>query len=317
MSALFGSFKAERSPYSYRPTNSLIHPRLIASPFLMRVKGLQTFFQQSPKLRPTSGFSIAHVDEANDISELRCLKEGLLLRKSDIGESGRKTHLRAWREFWVVLAGSQLLLFKEVSAMRMRQRMKNCESVPAPKPYSIISVANVVAVLDSEYTKHINVFRLVTSDGRQYLFRSHNADDMSEWLAKINFTAAYKSTDVLPRGVPPQAFLSWRNALPHIHSFDFEHNDDDFLRQKVIKSKLAQLDVQCKMVENRLNNDLHLYKQLGVMVVFTKATRDRILGAIERIKGRLRRSYLDMQRLICYRDILMLDLEDTQLNLTS
>ncbi|KAJ9061238.1 hypothetical protein DSO57_1022454 [Entomophthora muscae] len=298
---------------SYRPSpfeisEGVFTDSFLKAPFKIRVKGLQPFYQASPQLRPTSGISITHIDEAADISELRCFKEGLLLRKSDINEYGTKTHLRAWREFWVVLAGSQLVLFKEVSAMRTRQGMKDSESFPAPRPYSVISLSNAFAVLDCEYTKHINSFRFVASDGRQYLFRASTKHDMMEWISKLNFTAAYKTNDVLPRGLGSHS-IKKQNALPRIKSFDFEESGEEGARTKAILSAVSRLEDQIKAAEAKVNDIIHLCRQLKIMIVFSRATRDRASLAIDNLKSQSRRAYLELQRFQCYRDILIQDLE--------
>lgn len=314
IASLMGSFLPDKIPFSYISSQNVFADSSLKSPFTMRVKGLTSFFQQPQMSRPVSGFSISHVDEINDITELRCLKEGLILRKSDINEVGRKAHLRVWREFWAVLAGSQLVLFKEVSVMRMRQRLKS-DALPVPKPYSITSVANVIAVVDHEYTKHANVFRFSTSDGRQYLFRAESKQDMEEWMAKINFTAAFKSSDVLPRGVSSQVFDTWRQGLPQIKNFDFEVDDQEALRGRVIRLRITHLDKQIQIFLQRIESEKLLLHQLSIMVVLTKSAHDCALLAIDRIRLRLRRKYLALQRFNCYREILLQDLALATLSL--
>ncbi|KAI0244824.1 hypothetical protein L0F63_001519 [Massospora cicadina] len=300
VSTLFGSFRPERSPFTYRSAQNGFLGSLLKSPFKMWVRGLQPFYQSSTKSRPTSGFSITFIDEAADISELRCLKEGLLLRKSDVNGSGRKAHLRAWREYWVVLAGSQLVLFKE-----------NKDTFPAPRPYSVTSVANVIAVLDLEYKRHPHAFRFVTSDGRQYLFRADSDRDMLEWVAMINFAAAYKSVDLLPRGVTPHEATAKPAALPSV-KFDFEEDAEEQLRRAVILTKLSQLDRQLQASQARLDDLLQLCNQLRVMVTLTRATRDHLRLVIENLKSRTRQAHIDQQRIQCYREILHQDLAFSQ-----
>ncbi|KAI9297478.1 hypothetical protein K502DRAFT_323279 [Neoconidiobolus thromboides FSU 785] len=307
VASILGSIVPERSPYTYRSSQNVFSDALIKNPFKIKVRGIQPHFQHKVKARPVSGFSIQYLDESADISELQCLKEGLLLRKSDLNEAGHKTHLRSWREFWVVLAGSQLVLFKEVSTMRTRSEHLDSTS-PAPQPYSITSVANSIVVLDREYTKHPHVFRFVTSDGRQYLFRCESKGDMTEWMTKINFTAAFKSANVLPRGVSSKAFNMWKKSLPQLDSFDFEDNNDEELRSKVIKENVSLLDKQIQNIQERIDGDLLLLKQMGIMVAFTKSTKERAKGAGHNIQFRLKSYYLELQKAQCYKEILERDL---------
>jgi len=61
--------------------------------------------------------------------------------------------------------------------------------------------ADSIAVYESTYTKHPHVFRLVGVKGYQYLFQAESESEMNDWIAKINYAAAFKTSGIKMRGV--------------------------------------------------------------------------------------------------------------------
>lgn len=305
VSALFGSFRPDKLPFSFcSPLH--MHNKNSHAPFNLQVKGLLNNFHQNFKEGPTSGFSYSSIDDVSDITELKCHSEGFVLRKSDINDSGRKTHLRTWREFWAVLSGSQLLLFKEVSFMRLRQHVQDQPFI-APKPYSVTSISNGISLIDHEYTKHDNVFRFITSDERQYLFRVESQEAKLEWMSKINFMASFSSISICPR----KSFCSIYGTESPLNIGSDTGNNEVSNTQK-LNNAISLLNAPIQKLQNKIDDDLKLLYQIGIMVVFTKHTRDRVLYNISRIKFRLRQNHLELQRLLCYQENLL-----TYLNFSS
>lgn len=97
---------------------------------------------------------------SGDVFTLRVTKVGVLSRKDDILEGGRKAMNRKWKEWSVLLTGSQLLLYRDAScAVTIRAHadaVKGDMSLPRsfiPKPDELLSVKDAVAVFDKSYTK--------------------------------------------------------------------------------------------------------------------------------------------------------------------
>lgn len=67
-------------------------------------------------------------------------------------------------------------------------------SSPVLRPVQIISLTNTVSIYDESYTKYPHVFRLLTGDGQQFLFRAKDDEDLDDWMAKINYAATSKTT---------------------------------------------------------------------------------------------------------------------------
>ncbi|GAA6032196.1 hypothetical protein JCM8097_007120 [Rhodosporidiobolus ruineniae] len=176
-------------------------------------------------LAPTvsNGTFIADPPKRKDkatVSSLKITKTGLLSRKEDLAEGGKKAASRKWKGWSVVLTGSQLLFFKDphfAASLQHALDAAAAASEPRPddnhvlvfsiqtpfKPDAVLSLANSAAVYDSSYSKYRNVFRLVAPAGRQYLFQAHDADNLNSWLHAINYAAAFKSANVRIRPLVP------------------------------------------------------------------------------------------------------------------
>lgn len=129
--------------------------RYLASPwFGMTVAGgpgpmFQSSLGSLPPLPPASG----------GVFVVKVSKVGLLLRKEDIIEGGRRALSRKWREWCVLLTGSQLLFFRDTtwaSTIQAQAQRTNGQVLPQtslPQPDEMLSVRDTIAVFDKSYTK--------------------------------------------------------------------------------------------------------------------------------------------------------------------
>jgi hypothetical protein len=89
-----------------------------------------------------------------DARTLTVTKSGVLVRKDDSIEGGRRASNRKWRECAVVLTGSQLLFFRDSSWIN---EVLGGEGGEAPasllRPDEVLSVRGAVAVYDRDYMK--------------------------------------------------------------------------------------------------------------------------------------------------------------------
>ncbi|KAJ3556939.1 hypothetical protein NM688_g1749 [Phlebia brevispora] len=134
-----------------------------------------------------------------DVAVLRVTKVGTMLRKEGIPD-GRKANNRKWREWAVLLTGSQLLWSRDPAwANVVRTHMETPKSeLPAPrnlvpKPDELVSVKDAVAVYDRSYTRYPNTFRLHMPEGRHFLLQVKDEKEMNEWVACINYASAFKT----------------------------------------------------------------------------------------------------------------------------
>lgn len=150
-------------------------------------------------------------------------KVAVLNRKDDLLEGGKKPLNRKWRPYSVALTRSQLLLFRDLSWSSTLLSWNNPpKKPPIPsisfKPDEIISLNDVLAILDRSYSKvsyfvlhfssphlsvpqHSNTFRFATRDGRCILFQATGEKEMNEWISRINYASAFKSTGIAMRSL--------------------------------------------------------------------------------------------------------------------
>ena len=103
-------------------------------------------------------------------SVIKVTKVGLMLRKEDIVEGGRRAMNRKWREWCVVLTGSQLLFLRELSFASTLQTQGDTtdgqvvlSQASLPQPDEMLSVRDTVAVYDKTYDK-VRALCIITSN---------------------------------------------------------------------------------------------------------------------------------------------------------
>ncbi|KAI5122596.1 hypothetical protein M0805_004811 [Coniferiporia weirii] len=181
--------------------------RISAMPFFsMTVTGapgpILTNFA-SPAFSELEGFA--------EYSSLRVTKVGLLNRKEDLLDGNRRATNRKWKEWSVILTGSQLLFFRDsgvaLGLIAQAQSPTENEMLPAQlsyfRPDELLSVKDAIAVYDSSYDKHENVLRLVMPSGRQFLLQAESELQRNEWIAHINYASAFKTAGIRMRPVSP------------------------------------------------------------------------------------------------------------------
>lgn len=94
---------------------------------------------------------------------LKVTKVGVLNRKEDTLEGGKKAFNRKWRPWSVLLTGSQLLFFRDPiwanSLLAQAQSLQEqilFPHTPLFRPDELLSVRDAVAVFDSSYTRVSN-----------------------------------------------------------------------------------------------------------------------------------------------------------------
>ncbi|KAF9068070.1 hypothetical protein BDP27DRAFT_1224844 [Rhodocollybia butyracea] len=231
------------NPYSYEGTggswNEEELQQAFASPNIIEIGSLDSakvspapFFSAGGSASGPFGSFGSVGTPGSESWSLKVTKLGLLNRKDDMLEGGRKGSNRKWKTFSVLLTGSQLLFVRDptwASTFLGQNETVGHGYFPQTamfKPDEVISVKNAIAVYDRSYLKHDNIFRLVLADSRQFLFGTENHSEMNEWISRINYASAFKSAGVRMRPVG----MSGRDvqltgvaaATSHLH--DLQHN---------------------------------------------------------------------------------------------
>ncbi|KZT40064.1 hypothetical protein SISSUDRAFT_983756 [Sistotremastrum suecicum HHB10207 ss-3] len=139
---------------------------------------------------------------------LKVTKCGLLNRKEDVSEGGKRATARKWREWSVILTGSQLLFFRDPNwaTTLLAQAGSPNGQVLFPhttllKPDELLSVNDSIALYDVSYTKYSNTLRFVMANGRQFLLQAGSEVEMNDWIHKINYASTFRTVGVRIRSL--------------------------------------------------------------------------------------------------------------------
>ncbi|KAJ1883996.1 hypothetical protein LPJ66_010823 [Kickxella alabastrina] len=252
----------------------------------IRVSSLKSHVKRRPSLRegrPLSGIVWPQPTASTpteSLTQLRVDMAGLVSRKIERQDNGRRALMRRWKDTYLVLSGSRLYFFRPESAA-------NHSAHAAQAIQAIVPLRHGVAIVDSKYKKYPHVFRVMADDGSLILIKAANDDAVAEWMARINCAAAFKTMDLARREKP---------IIP------------DPARARLLEEHLTALDAQLSEIDDGLERSLRLFKQLAAMVPLTKAGRTKIVVFADQVRNKLAEIYLSEQRLTCYKDVLHLDL---------
>lgn len=128
-------------------------------------------------------------DEKPSQSELAIGVDGVkmlghLSRKPTKEAGNKKAHSRVWKQFFVVLKGTDLMFYS--NEKEARNRSTNAQ---------IISTTGSGASVASDYSKKKNVLRLVLASGAEYLLQADSVNDMTTWIQSIGSVTTTKDDE--------------------------------------------------------------------------------------------------------------------------
>ncbi|CAG8545631.1 22260_t:CDS:2, partial [Gigaspora rosea] len=289
------------NPYSYMGTLPALDiadlHRAFSAPHTIRITGVQNR-RKNHSLKGISGPFQSTNEDGTFL--LKITKSGKLGRKVDLIDGKKKTGLRSWRIYGVILSGSQLMFFKD-------------ENV-------ILMTADSVAVYDKNYEKYKNVFRLVCPKGHQYLFQAENDAEMNDWISKINYAATFKTAGLKMRNIRnPYVGQQRRGANSNglrfgAGMFGLSHDaaaKESQGRVNLVRAKIDELQGKISALTSQLQTDIRFRNNLFLMIPYKASTRDRILQVATSVASRLKHTCLELSRLVCYNEILEKDLCST------
>ncbi|KAF9535866.1 hypothetical protein CPB83DRAFT_753632, partial [Crepidotus variabilis] len=198
------------NPFSFEGTNGPWDEPKLHDAF-MNAKVIEVDipnFPQSPTMFSLGG-TVA-MSPVADVSHmirhswsLKITKIGLVNRKDDLLEGGKKAMNRKWRTWSVVLTGSQLLFCRDPTlASTLLPQVGSSDDLTLPanfRPDELFSLKDALAVYDHSYTKYHHTFRFVLPDGRHLLLQASDDDEMNQWIARINYASTFKTAGVRMR----------------------------------------------------------------------------------------------------------------------
>jgi hypothetical protein len=328
-------------PYSYLGTAKTLN-----------IKELQrTFFKTgvlqivSARSRPDAFMTektATNPDEAHPgIVDIKITKVGLLWRK----EAKKKKTRSPWQEWGAILTSAQLYFFRNTAWIKhlMHQQKDHlrkghdgdpCIFKPPLdqfKPDALMSTDGAVALMDSTYTKHKHAFLYVRHGNVEEVLLAEDDDDMNDWLAKLNYAAAFRTTGVRMRGViggnydgqgrrairrlegdnvqviqtPSGEVTVSRSRIDHKMAQDMITS-----RRTLMFQKIADANEKLKEAEATLESQLRNSRHLQILAPVSPKTRDQMLLSAARMAAKVKWTRMEIWKLRCHRDILQMDLDE-------
>ncbi|KAI0197442.1 hypothetical protein EV127DRAFT_328985 [Xylaria flabelliformis] len=281
------------------------------------------------------------------IVDIKVTKVGLLWRK----EVTKRRTRSPWQEWGAILTGAQLYFFRNAGWVKnlLHQHETHVKSgndgVPLIfkppleqfKPDALMSTEGAVALWDTNYKRHKNAFVYVRHGGLEEVLLAQSEEDRNDWLAKLNYAAAFKTSGVRMRGVVGGNYEGQnRRAIRRLDSagvtqliqtptgevainrskIDHQMARDILLARRVtIRQRIEEAEEKLEIAQKQLETQLRNARHLLVLAPIQEKTREQVCNAAAKIIAQLRWSRIDFWKLKCHRDILAMDLfEDKEMN---
>ncbi|KAL2064085.1 hypothetical protein VTL71DRAFT_4579 [Oculimacula yallundae] len=330
-------------PYSYLGTAPSLNLQDLQKTFF-RTGVLQIVSARSRPDAFMNDKTLNNPEEAQaGIVDIKITKVGLLWRK----DAKKKKTRSPWQEWGAILTGAQLYFFRNTTWIKnlmhqlethVKQGHDGSPVIFKPpldsfKPDALMSTDDAVALLDSTYKKHKNAFVFVRHGGFEETFLADNEDEMNDWLAKLNYAAAFRTSGVRMRGVVGGNYDGQRTR--GIRRLD-SHNDStksvqtptgevtivsgridtkmaqDILaaRREIMLQKIADAELKLVAAEKQLDAQLRNARHLQILAPIQQKTREQVVLAAGRMAAQLKWGRMEIWRLKCHKDILTMDLEE-------
>merc|ERR1719433_118269 len=142
--------------------------------------------------------------------------EGFLERKQLSNSGGKKSTIRSWKNYYTVLSGQLLCFFKDQNDFK--------ESKAASQP---ILIQNALCEKPTDYTKKKNVFRMVTTDGSEYLFQATNRELQADCLEKLVLTSQMEPSESVKKSSLQGSSTMTRPSMPPPAPTENNHHHQD------------------------------------------------------------------------------------------
>lgn len=276
------------------------------------------------------------------VVDMKVTKVGVLWRKDPKKKKARSP----WQEWGAILTGSQLYFFRNTSWIRSLMTQYDSHqkhgrsSTPVVfkppleqfKPDFLLSTEDVVALVDSQYKKHKHAFVFTRQNVFQEVLLADSENDMNDWLAKLNYAAAFRTAGVRMRGVVGGHYEGSRSTETQLqdpssssHSIQGPKGDISIrngrldgelaqqvmlARRQIMVQKIAEANEKLAVAEKSLDAQLRNARHLKLLAPILQKTRDDVVFAAVKLAGNIRWARMESWRIQCHRDILAMDLEE-------
>jgi hypothetical protein len=330
-------------PYDYKSSQKELEPAYLQRAFT-HTGTLQIISQRS---RPTAyeGQLTNHEPPAlmemqPGIIDIKVTKVGMLWRK----DAKKKKARSPWNEWGAVLTGSQLYLFKNTHWVKsLMQQFNSAQEKGRPrtpvtfkpplqefKPDALLKTDNAVALIDSTYNRHKHAFTFIGPGGHEEVLLADNDSEQQDWLALINYAAAFRAAGVRIRGMIGGAEEDLRSkdvrrlestqsarsaqttesevALKRVLSPQL-HRQVMTARRQIMVQKVSEASKEIAEQNKELDDMLRNARHLLVLAPIAPKTREDMIHAAARTDASLKWKRRDIWRIKCYKHILAMDVQ--------
>ncbi|PYI23582.1 guanyl-nucleotide exchange factor [Aspergillus violaceofuscus CBS 115571] len=271
------------------------------------------------------------IDSSPGLVDIKVAKVGLLWRKDPKKKKARSP----WQEWGALLTFSKLYFFRDVNWVKslihqheshVKEGRRRAVTFKPPltdfKPDGMMPTEDAVALLDSSYKKHKNAFVYVRSNALEEVFLANSEADMNDWLAKLNYAAAFKTTGVPSKGMIATNYEAQRNRMsrsgstasltekepPSPNPAADMGEDLLALQAQLMRHKIREANEKLFVSQRQLDDLLRNARHLQVLTPVNSRAREQVIMAAGRMAAKLKWVRQDIWRTRCYREVLVRDL---------
>ena len=312
----------------------------------------RTFFKSgvlqilSSRSRPEAFMSPATITNPAEahpgVVDIKVTKVGIIWRK----DAKKKKARSPWQEWGAVLTGSQLYFFRNITWIKnlIHQHDTHHKAGHASMPVifkpplerfspdALMSTEDAVALQDSTYKKHKHAFMFVRHGGLEETFLADSENDMNDWLAKLNYAAAFRTAGVRMRGVVGTSYEGPRargvrridssNSTRSVQTptgevtiqagrLDAELTQQILTaRRQIMLQRIVEADEKLVVANKQLDDLLRNGRHLQILAPIQNKTREQVILAAGGTAAKVKWVRREIWRMRCHKDILALDLEE-------
>ena len=273
-------------------------------------------------------------DSNPGLVDIKVAKVGLLWRKDPKKKRGRSP----WQEWGALLTFSQLYFFRDVNWVKSlisqseeQQKEGSGRAVIFKPPLTdfspdgLMSTDDAVALLDSNYKKHKHAFVFVRHNSLEEIFLANSEEDMNDWIAKLNYASAFRTTGVRTRGMIANGYDAQRNRMgrtdsnqsapagmePPSPNPDTDVSDELVAaRQQMMVQRIREANEKLFVCQKQLDDLLRNARHLQILTPVHPRAREQVLMAAGRMAAKLKWVRQDIWRTKCHREVLVRDLSE-------
>nr|POE79588.1 protein transport protein sec73 [Quercus suber] len=280
------------------------------------------------------------VETQAGIVDLKITKVGIVWRKA----AKKKKARSPWQEWGAVLTGSQLYLFKNAHWAKSLAHQFNSQQRPGQpripvifkpplqdfKPDALVKTDNAVALVDATYNRHKHAFMFFRAGGQEEVMLAENEGELNDWLALINYAAAFRAAGVRIRGMvggneedlragqarltdaadasaeakpvmARQSTVARGGLSPQLQQQVMA------ARRQIMVQKIGEIEQAVGDAVMQLDTMLRNARHLLVLAPIGQKTREDVMHAAAKSDAMVKWLRRDIWRLKCHRDILVMD----------